>query len=159
MFGVMFAPQPERIVYEQHRVIRTGGLVAMANWTPSGFIGKMFEVFRRHVSPPTGLPSPLLWGDEEIVRKRMTPGFGELRLTRRIARLRYPFDVAGTVEFFRQYYGPTQRAFASLSVEAQAGLRADLEQLHSEFNVSHRPDETEILAEYLEIQARRIGVV
>lgn len=155
MFGVMFTPQPECIADELHRVTKPGGLVAMANWTPTGFIGKMFEVFRRHVPPPAGLLSPLLWGDAEIVRDRLGEGFSELRLTRRIARMRYPFDVAGTVEFFRQYYGPTQRAFASLSPEGQAGLRADLELLQSEHNVAKRSDETETLAEYLEIHARR----
>src|SRR5215469_5406696 len=64
MYGVMFAPRPERIVSEWQRVTKPGGLIALANWTPSGFIGKMFSVFGRHVPPPAGLPSPLLWGDE-----------------------------------------------------------------------------------------------
>jgi 2-polyprenyl-3-methyl-5-hydroxy-6-metoxy-1,4-benzoquinol methylase len=155
MFGVMFAPRPERVVSELKRVTKPGGFIALANWTPRGFIGKMFEVFRRHVATPTGLPSPLQWGDEEMVRERLHTGFVELRLTRCIAHLRYPFDVAGTVEFFRQYYGPTQRAFDSLALEAQAFLRADLEQLQSQYNVSSQMCETNTPAEYLEIRARR----
>src|SRR5215831_14072418 len=64
MYGVMFAPRPERIVSELHRVVKPGGLMALANWAPDGFIGKMFAVFARHVPPPAGFPSPLLWGDE-----------------------------------------------------------------------------------------------
>jgi SAM-dependent methyltransferase len=155
MYGVMFTPQPERIVHELRRVTKPGGMIALANWTPTGFIGKMFEVFRRHVSPPVGLPSPLHWGDEEIVHERLRAGFGKLRLTRRIAHMRYPFDAAGTVEFFRQYYGPTHRAFASLTSGAQAELRADLEQLQARHNVSERPDQTEVHAEYLEVHAWR----
>jgi SAM-dependent methyltransferase len=155
MYGVMFTPQPERIVQEFARVTKPGGLIAMANWTPTGFIGKMFDVFRRHVPPPPGLPSPLQWGDEEIARERLSEGFGELRLTRRIARMRYPLDPAGTVEFFRQYYGPTHRAFASLTPGAQAALRADLERLQAGHNVADRPDETEVHAEYLEVHACR----
>jgi len=155
MYGVMFTPQPERIVDELRRVTKPGGMIALANWTPSGFIGKMFGVFRRHVTPPAGLPSPLLWGDEDIVRDRLRHGFDGLRLARRIARMRYPFDPAGTVEFFRQYYGPTNRAFASLTPSAQAELRTELVQLQSGHNVAKQPGHTEVLAEYLEIQAIR----
>lgn len=155
MYGVMFTPQPERIVDELRRVTKPGGTIALANWTPSGFIGKMFEVFKRHVVPPAGLRSPLLWGDENTVRERLREGFEGLRLTRRIARMGFPFDPAGTVEFFRQYYGPTYRAFASLTPGAQADLRADLVQLQSRHNVAEQPGHTEVRAEYLEIQAIR----
>jgi SAM-dependent methyltransferase len=157
MYGVMFAPRPDVIASELLRVTRPGGRIALANWTPAGFIGKLFDVFKRHVAPPPGLPSPMLWGDERVVRDRLGAGSDYLRLTRRIARLRFPFNSAGTVEFFRQYYGPTQRAFASLLPEAQAALRADLEDLQSRYNVSARANETENLAEYLEVHARRKG--
>jgi SAM-dependent methyltransferase len=157
MYGAMFAPRPDIVVGELLRVTKPGGLIAMANWTPTGFIGKMFSVFSRHIAPPAGLPSPLLWGDERVVRDRLGAGTSDLRLTRRIARMRFPFDPAGTVEFFRQYYGPTQRAFASLTTEAQAALRADLEDLQYRHNVSTRAGETETPAEYLEIHARRAG--
>ena len=155
MYGVMFTPQPERIVDELRRVTKPGGMIALANWTPNGFIGKMFGVFKRHVPPPAGVPSPLLWGDEDTVQQRLRNGFKGLRMTRRIARMRYPYDPAGTVEFFRQYYGPTQRAFASLTPAAQADLRADLVQLQSGHNVAEQPGHTEMLAEYLQIQAIR----
>lgn len=155
MFGVMFAPQPQRATAELLRVTKPGGLIALANWTPAGFIGKMFEVFRRHLPPPAGLASPMLWGDEATVKERLSDGVAELRLTSRIARLRYPFDPAGTVEFFRQYYGPTQRAFAALASDAQEALRRELVELQAGHNASSRPDETETPAEYLEVHARR----
>src|SRR5580765_3489459 len=38
MFGAMFAARPERAAAEMLRVTRPGGRIAMANWTPSGFI-------------------------------------------------------------------------------------------------------------------------
>lgn len=157
MYGVMFAPRPDIVASELLRVTRPGGLIALANWTPEGFLGKLFGVFKRHVTPPAGLPSPMLWGDEAVVRERLGAGASDLQLTRRIARLRFPFDPAGTVEFFRQYYGPTQRAFASLAPEAQAALRADLEDLQSRHNVSAQPNETDNPAEYLEVHAVRAG--
>ena len=95
------------------------------------------------------------WGDEEVVSERLREGFDKLRLTRRIARMCYPLDPAGTVEFFRQYYGPTQKAFASLTPGAQADLRADLERLQVGHNVAEQPDQTEVHAEYLEVHAFR----
>jgi SAM-dependent methyltransferase len=155
MYGIMFAPQPHVVARELLRVTKPGGRIALANWTPTGLIGQMFDVFKRHVAPPAGLPSPMLWGDEAAVRARLGSGTSHLRLTRRMARMRYPFDPAATVEFFRQYYGPTQRAFASLAPAAQAALRADLVELQARHNVSVRPDETDTPAEYLEVYALR----
>src|SRR5215467_12277648 len=40
-------------------------LLARASWTPDGFIGQMFKVVGKHVPPPAGLSSPLLWGTED----------------------------------------------------------------------------------------------
>src|SRR6185503_9694840 len=132
------------VAAELQRVTKPGGQIALANWTPEGFIGKMFGVFRAHLSqPPTGVPSPLDWGDEATARSRLKQGFAVLRLTRRIALLRYPFSPAETVEFFRQYYGPTQRAFASLNVAAQTTLRQDLVELQTAGNISGTADATE----------------
>jgi SAM-dependent methyltransferase len=155
MYGVMFAPRPAQVVRELCRVTMPGGLIALANWTPSGFIGKMFAVFARHLPPPAGLPSPLLWGDEAVVRDRFNGAIEQLQLTRRIARMCFPFEPAGTVEFFRRYYGPTQRAFEALDPTGRAKLRHDLVELETRHNVSSRPDETDTPSEYLEIHARR----
>ncbi len=156
MYGVMFAPRPQQVARELQRVVKPGGLIAMANWTPTGFIGKMFSVVARHLPPPAGLPSPLLWGDEGTVRSRFDGMLEELRFTRQIARMRFPFDPAGTVEFFRRYYGPSLRAFGALEPRGQAALRRELVELQSRHNVSTRPDETDTPAEYLEIHARRL---
>jgi SAM-dependent methyltransferase len=155
MYGVMFAPRPERVVSELCRVTKPGGLIALANWTPGGFIGKMFAVFARHLPPPAGIPSPLLWGDEAVVRDRFYGAIQELRLTRRIARMCFPFDPAGTVEFFQRYYGPTQRAFEALAPVKQARLRHDLVELETRHNVSSLPNETDTPSEYMEIHAIR----
>jgi len=155
-FGVIFAPRPNVVAAELLRVTKPGGQVALANWTPEGFIGKMFKVFKAHLPPPpTGVPSPMGWGDEATVRSRLGHGFAEVRLTRRIALMRYPFPPAETVEFFRQYYGPTQRAFASLDAPAQAALRRDLVELQASHNTAKTPDTTETAAEYLEVVAVR----
>jgi 2-polyprenyl-3-methyl-5-hydroxy-6-metoxy-1,4-benzoquinol methylase len=156
MFGVMFAPRPNVVAAELLRVTKPGGQVALASWTPEGFLGKMFNVFKAHLPPPpAGVPSPMGWGDEATVRTRLRHGFSDVRLTRRIALMRYPFPPAETVEFFRQYYGPTQRAFASLDASAQAALRRDLVELQTANNIARTPGTTEVAAEYLEVVAVR----
>jgi SAM-dependent methyltransferase len=157
MYGVMFAPQPTRVVSELGRVLRPGGIIAMANWAPDGFIGKMFGVFAQHLPPPVGIPSPLLWGDEGVVRARLAGLSERLHFTRRTARMCFPFDPSGTVDFFRRYYGPTQRAFQALDAAGQAALERDLVQLQTRHNISTRTDETETPSDYLEIQASRVS--
>jgi hypothetical protein len=116
----------------------------------------MFNVFKAHLPPPpAGVPSPMGWGDEATVRAHLRHGFTDLRLTRRIAVMRYAFPPADTVEFFRQYYGPTHRAFASLTPSAQAALRRDLVELQTAHNIAKTPGTTEVAAEYLEVVATR----
>ena len=48
MFGAMFAPRPELVAAELKRVTRPGGLIAMANWTPGGLLGRCLKL-RRHI--------------------------------------------------------------------------------------------------------------
>jgi 2-polyprenyl-3-methyl-5-hydroxy-6-metoxy-1,4-benzoquinol methylase len=157
MFGVMFAPRPSVALSELQRVTRPGGQIALANWTPEGFIGQLFKIFKAHLPPqPASVPSPLGWGDEGTVRSRMQHLFTDVRLNRRIALMSYPFPPAETVEFFRQYYGPTQKAFASLDRPAQAALRRDLVELQTTHNISTTPGTTQVAAEYLEVVAIRI---
>lgn len=154
MYGAMFAPRPELVAAELVRVCRPGGRIAMANWTPEGFIGQMFKITGKHVPPPANMPSPIKWGDEATVRERLHEGIADLQLTKRICAFKYPFSPAEVVESFRMYYGPTQRAFASLDDEKQAALRSDLEQLWSEHNQAS-DNTTHVDGEYLEVVATR----
>lgn len=155
MFGAMFAPRPATVAAELWRVTKPGGFVAMANWTPEGFIGTMFEVFKRHLPPPPpGIPSTMLWGHEPTVRERLA-AFADVKLERRIAAMRYPFPPAETVDFFRRYYGPTGKAFDALGAEAQSALWRDLVELQTAHNSADTPGTTEARAEYLEVVATR----
>lgn len=154
VFGAMFAPRPELVSSELVRVCKPGGRIAMANWTPEGFIGQMFKTTGKHVPPPPTMPSPIKWGDEQTVRDRLNDGIADLKLTRRMCSFKYPFGPADVVESFRLYYGPTQRAFEALDAEKQAGLRSDLEQLWSEHNKA-TDNTTHVDGEYLEVVATR----
>ncbi|MGJ5819793.1 class I SAM-dependent methyltransferase [Paludibaculum fermentans] len=153
LIGAMFAPRPERVAAELIRVCRPGGLIAMANWTPGGFVGQMFKTIARHIAP-SGMPSPVLWGDEATVRERLGDGTTGLTCTRHQYRFQYPFPPAQVVEFFREHYGPMTRAFASLDGEAQKTLRNELVQLWTAHNKAV-DGATSVDAEYLEVIATR----
>ena len=138
LIGAMFAPQPERVTAELLRVCRPGGRIVMANWTPEGFVGQMFKVIARHAPPSPLMAPPVQWGQEAIVRERLGHGTTRLDVTRRMYPMRYPFSPADVVEFFRVYYGPTDRAFAGLDPARQDALRHELEQLWSSHNQAER---------------------
>jgi SAM-dependent methyltransferase len=154
MFGAMFAPRPELVSAELVRVTAPGGTIAMANWTPAGFIGQMFKTTGKHVPPPPNMPSPIKWGEEATVRERLREGIADLKATSRMCSFKYPFAPAEVVEFFRLYYGPTQRAFAALDTERQTALRSDLENLWAQHNQAN-DGSTNVDGEYLEVIATR----
>jgi len=154
LIGAMFAPQPERVAAELIRVCRPGGRIVMANWTPEGHVGQMFKVIGKHVPPSPLMVSPLLWGDEGTVRDRLNVGTASLETTKRLYPMRYPFAPAEVAEFFITYYGPTNRAHASLDAAGQAALRTDLAHL---WTVNNRATDgsTHVESEFLEVTAMR----
>ena len=154
MFGAMFAPRPDVTAAELKRVTKPGGLIAMANWTPEGFAGQMFKVNAKHVPPPPGMSSPVQWGTEDIVKERLADGISDLKLTRRPIMFHYDFSPADVVEYFRTYFGPTQKAFESLDEKGQAAMRSDLEALWSGKNQA-TDGTTDVQSEYLEVLARK----
>lgn len=149
LIGAMFAPRPDLVAKELLRVCKPGGTIAMANWTPQGFIGQMFQAVAKFIAP-SGMPSPVLWGDEITVRERLSKGLSDLHLVRRHYTFSYPFPPSEVVDFFRLYYGPTNQAFASLDVDGRERLRRELESLWSSHNRAGR-DSTTVFAEYLEV--------
>lgn len=154
IYGAMFAPRPDLVAAELARVCRPGGMIAMANWTPEGFIGRMFRTIAQFIAPP-GMPSPVLWGREDVVLERLAPRVDRLRLTRVVYRFNFPFGPSDVVDFFRQNYGPTARAFETLEEPQRSALNDALVELWTSHNVSPDPSRTVVDAEYLEVVARR----
>jgi len=153
LIGAMFAPRPDLVAAELTRVCRPGGMIAMANWTPGGFIGQMFKAIARHIAP-SGMPAPVLWGDEATVRDRLREGIGVLEFSLRLYHFDYPFPPDAVVDFFRTNYGPMSRAFASLGMSGQAKLQSELVSLWSAHNKAV-DNTTKVDAEYLEVIATR----
>jgi SAM-dependent methyltransferase len=153
LIGAMFAPRPELVAREFLRVCAPGGTIAMANWTASGFVGQMFKTIAQFIAP-SNMPSPLLWGEEEIVRERFGASVFRLNLIRRAYRFSYPFPPSEVVDVFRLYYGPATLAFASLDAAGAQALHRELESLWSAHNRA-KDRVTIVDAEYLDVVATR----
>jgi ubiquinone/menaquinone biosynthesis C-methylase UbiE len=147
-FGMMFAPDHDRTAAEALRVVRSGGRIGMANWTPEGFIGQLFKLIGKHLPPPAGLKSPALWGAEPYIVQLFGREATDIRCERRIFNFRYE-SPAHWVQIFRDFYGPTHKAFAALPSEGQARLEADLLDLLDRLNVGGRRSLV-VPGEYLE---------
>ena len=148
-FGAMFAPDQQRTADEMMRVLRSGGRLGMANWTPESFIGRLFKLIGRHVPPPAGVKSPALWGSESHLAGLFGAQAAQIRAERCHFNFRYR-SAAHFVEVFRDYYGPTHKAFAALDAAGQTALEHDLVALLTELNVAG-PASLVIPSEYLQV--------
>ena len=123
-FGVMFAPDHRQAARELRRVCRPGGRIALASWTPEGFIGDLFRVVGRHVPPAPGARSPLEWGTDGQLRN-LFPDVAKIAHTVRYFTFRYR-SPQHFIDVFRTYYGPVHTAFASLDAARQQMLEAEM---------------------------------
>jgi len=136
--GVMFCPNQEKAASELLRVCKPGGKIGLASWTPDSFTGNMLKTVGKHVPPPPGVKPPSLWGTEERLQELLGEGVSSLQTERRTYNFRYP-SVEHYVEWFREYYGPTVRAFAALEPEGREALgRSELLWLWAS-SVPHAP--------------------
>jgi ubiquinone/menaquinone biosynthesis C-methylase UbiE len=132
-FGCMFAPNPPRVAAELLRVCRPGGRIAMANWTPEGFIGQVFKTIGKHVPPPTEIQSPALWGSSVRIKELFERQTSHIVTHTRQFMFRYR-SAEHMLDVFRRYYGPILKAFAALEQGAQEVLANDFLQLMNQFD-------------------------
>jgi ubiquinone/menaquinone biosynthesis C-methylase UbiE len=133
VFGSMFAPDHVKTASELLRVVRPGGTIALASWTPDGFIGELFHMVAAYVAPPAGVASPLLWGTERHLRELFRDGVASLEVAERTFTFRFR-SAEEFVAFFRRWYGPTLKAFAALDDVAGDALERDLVALVHRFD-------------------------
>jgi SAM-dependent methyltransferase len=114
-FGVMFAPNHQAAADELLRVTRPGGTIAVANWTPEGWVGDMFRAMAPFAPPPPeGAPPPVAWGDEDHVRALFGDGVSEVVCERHVLPFRFASPEAMTA-FYRENFGPTIMAYRSIA--------------------------------------------
>lgn len=148
-FGVMFTPNQQQAARELVRVIRPGGRIGLANWTPTSFIGALFKTLGRHLPPPPGVQSPAIWGTEAWLDQTFSPDAAAIDVTMKnfIFRYRSPAEF---VDIFRAFYGPVHKAFLALDGAGQAQLQLDLFDTIAAYNTA--TDGTmRVPAEYAEV--------
>jgi len=150
-FGVMFAPDHRRAASELMRVVKPGGAIGLANWTPGGFIGELFATVGRHVAPPAGVASPARWGTESYLDE-LFDGARSIHAQRREFVFRYE-SVEHFIDVFRRYYGPIYKAFNALDPSRQARFAADIASLAAKFNRAE--GSFAVPGEYLEVVIER----
>lgn len=150
-YGIMFAPDQEQAAREILRVVKPGGKIGMANWTPEGFVGQLLKTVGKHVPPPAGVASPIYWGTEARLQE-LFRGARSIRAARKDFVFRYQ-SAAHFIDVFRRFYGPTYKAFGALDSKGQARLAADIEDLSSRFNRGR--NSFVVPAEYLEVVIER----
>jgi len=152
-FGAMFTPDHTRPAREMLRVVRAGGRIGLANWTPEGFIGQLFKVIGGYIPAPTGLKSPALWGTEPHIVELFGAQATAIRTVRRNFNFRYR-SAAHWIQIFRDFYGPTHKAFAALDSAGQAALAKDITALLNRLNTAG-PASLVVPSEYLEVVIER----
>jgi SAM-dependent methyltransferase len=152
-FGAMFTPDHTRPAREMLRVVRAGGRIGLANWTPEGFIGQLFKVIGTYIPAPAGLKSPALWGTEPHIVELFGARATDIRIVRRNFNFRYR-SAAHWIQIFRDFYGPTHKAFAGLDSARQDALAKDITALLNQCNIAG-PASLVVPSEYLEVVIER----
>ena len=152
-FGAMFAPNQRRAADELLRVCRPGGRIGMANWTPDGYIGAMFNIVSEHAPPPPGVDPPALWGTGGRLRELFGDRISDLGVEGRTLGVRFR-SFEHFLAFFRTYLGPMKVAFERVGGDRAQALVDDLRELAARFD---RGGERAMIidAEYLEVVAVR----
>lgn len=131
--GIMFAPDHEAVADELARVTKPGGRIALANWTPTGGLAKMFAVMAPYQpAPPPS--SPFAWGDEARITELLGETF-ELELEEHVSTLRVPSG-EDYWELFSTSYGPTKTLAEGLG-NRREDLRRDWVEF---FETNYRKD-------------------
>jgi len=136
VFGAMFAPRPQLVASEMFRVAKPGGLVAMANYSPGGYLGKLSDLMNALVPrPPVEFPSPFEWGDEAVLRRRFEALAASIEIQHRT--LYFESDsVEAFLEFWENTNGPQAALKARVTADVYQRAQTEKEQLVRELNES-----------------------
>lgn len=135
--GVMFAPHHQAAAEELVRVCRPGGRIGLLNWTPGGFVGRLFQRMHPYSPPPPpGTQPALRWGDETYVRGLLGDRVTDVRVQSGLLRVDNFTQPDAFREYFKRNYGPALATYHSLrnAPDRAAQLDADLDALAASFD-------------------------
>lgn len=132
-FGVMFTQRPEDAAAEMARVVRPGGRLVLAVWTPDSSVFEMFKVIKRYMPEPEGEPppSPFAWGDTGQLQAWLGDAF-ELGFERGTSYYREP-DPKAAWRTFVEGYGPVRTLAGKLDADRRKQFESDFVAFHEQF--------------------------
>ena len=134
-FGAMFAPDQPATARELIRVCKPGGKIALANWTPPSFVGRMCKLVGEHMSAAPGFRAPANWGREEWIKAHFGEDARSIEIEWKAFDFRY-HSPEHYLDFFRTYYGLCRKAFEKVGAEGEKFLADDILDLVDEFNTA-----------------------
>lgn len=154
VFGAMFAPRPVLVARELFRVCRRGGLVAMANYEPDGFLWEISNLLAKYTTRLAfELPSPFDWGDAATVRRRFDGLAAEIDFHERLLTMGFD-SVESGVAAWERTNGPTIALRMRVGPDQYAEFQRDLAALMAALNRSSS-GRLELTNRYLEVLARK----
>ena len=152
-FGALHAPRPAAVTAELFRVVRPGGVVAMANWTTSGFMGRLLSLTGDHLGHPRSL-RPAQWGRYETVYREFFVFTDDFDCTRR--SLRFEADsAAALLAWLCAQPGELAFGLPTLAAPERAELEEALADLISSYGQTAAGARWAVDAEYELVLARR----
>jgi SAM-dependent methyltransferase len=133
VFGAMFAPRPDVAASEMFRVVRPGGAVGLAAWTPEGFQGRVFTLGGKYAPEvAAGLPDATGWGEEDVARQRLDGLASSVQFER--GSIRHEWDSVDDFFEFSRHAGPSVARAQSMSDEDRAAMKQEIIGVIDEFN-------------------------
>ncbi len=148
-FGCMFAPNHAVAAQEMARVLRPGGKIGIAAWTPEGGIGQFFRAISAHAPPPPdGFQPPPLWGDREHVGNLFADTGVAVRFENDAVEFRFD-SLDAVVDEYVASFGPLVKLRAALEPEGR--WPAALEDIRAFYERVNTADDggVEMTGEYL----------
>lgn len=147
--GLMFAPNHQAAADELLRVCRPGGRIGLLNWTPEGFVGRLFETMHPYSPPPPpGAQPGTRWGNESYVRSLLGDRVTDVQAQRSMLRVELFTQPGGFREYFKRNYGPAVSTYRFLRANPAraAAVDAELDALAANFGEGGGAIEWEYLA-------------
>jgi ubiquinone/menaquinone biosynthesis C-methylase UbiE len=155
VFGAMFAPDPERVAAELFRVTKPGGLVAMANYGPKGFLPRFTALMAKYApAPPPGMHSPFEWGDTDTVHRRFAGLTASIEVYPQALTFEFTSLEAGW-NFWERTNPPVAALAAMLPMGQFAEVREEGKKLFGELNQSAGGSRLTLESDYLQVLARK----